>query len=39
MNKTLSFDLKYCLRAKDTTKERVDAFSDVVFLLSGGLIF
>jgi hypothetical protein len=32
MNKTLNFDLRYCLRAKDTTKELGDTFSNVVFL-------
>ena len=32
MNKDLHFVSKYCLRAKDTTKERGYAFSNVVFL-------
>jgi hypothetical protein len=32
MNKESNFVLKYCLRAKDTTKETGDAYSNVVFL-------
>jgi hypothetical protein len=32
MSKDLIFDLKYCLRAEDTTKEAGHSYSDVVFL-------
>ena len=32
MSKDSALTLKYCLRAKDTTKEMADTFSNVVFL-------
>lgn len=37
MNRDLNFDLRYSLRAEDTTKERGNAFSNVVFLYLGAL--
>ncbi len=33
MKRSSKIDSRYCLRAKDTTKERGHSFSDVVFLL------
>ena len=38
MIKLSNFDLKYCLRAEDTTKEPGHAFSDVVFLFPKALL-
>jgi hypothetical protein len=39
MNKESNFVLKYCLRAKDTTKETGDAYSNVVFLFPVAQLF